>query len=410
MAWSVPDISIITQTLYDLLTTALNNSVGPPLNIPHFNVNINCASPETARTGADCQLSLYLLHVGRDPTWRNTPRDTARPQLNNAQPLSLNLYYLLTAWADKDFVHEQQAMSIALQCFHSQPIFRPGGTNDEFTISIEADTIEEMSRLWQAFVTPIRLSCMVKVGVVFITPAAVPPPPAPPPAVVNLAAAPEIGGGPLLFAPGGLAVDPTKPLDPVTTTLRAGAPVAVGGSTLSLLGAGLDLPTASQVFLTAADGLTEWRVTPAWRQSPVTAGQLDLTLPASYADPATGAPPPPARTPAPGTYLISVGRNTPLPKVRSNAVPVTVAARIDSLTRPAVPTGVYTLTGDGFAPGATTLSVAGVFLSPGASPPAGGDFFVDASGKTITFALATPGTFPIAVTVNGVPSLAGWTT
>jgi hypothetical protein len=180
---------------------------------------------------------------------------------------------------------------------------------------------------------------------------------------------------------------------------------------LSILGAGLDLPTAAQLFLSTADGLTEWRVTPSWRQTPVTAGELDLILPAGYADPLTGTPAPPARTPAPGAYLISVGRNTPAPAVRSNTVPITIAARIDSLTKPAIPTGVYTLAGAGFAPGVTTLSVGGVALTAvGASPPGAGDFFVDPSGSTISFALATPGAFALAVTVNGVPSAAGWTT
>jgi hypothetical protein len=410
MAWSVPDISLITQTLYDLLTTALNNSVGPPLNIPHFNVNINCASPETARTGTDCQLSLYLLHVGRDPYWRNAPRVDPRPQLNEAQPLSLNLYYLLTAWADKDFVHEQQAMSIALQCFHSQPIIRPGGTDEEFTITIEADTVEEMSRLWQAFVTPIRLSCMIKVGVVFITPAKVPAALSLPPKAVNLAAAPIAGGGPLLFAADGITVDPSTPIDPATSVLHTGTPVAVGGTTLSLRGAGLDLPTATRLFLSTADGATEWLLTSAWRPGAVTADELDLLLPTNYVDPVSGTPAPPARTPSPGSYLVAVGRNTPAPPVRSNTVPITIAARIDSLTKPGVPTGVYTLAGDGFVPGATAVSVGGTALTAGANPPTAGHFFVDPGGKSIAFALATPGCFPLAVTVNGVPCLAGWTT
>ena len=227
MAWSTPDLSTITQALYDLLTNAINTSP-----IPQFNVNINCGSPETARTGTDCQLTLYLLHVGRDPTWRNTPVSGPRPQLNAAQPLSLNLYYLLTAWADKNFTSEQQAMSIALQCFHSQPIYRPPATDDEFTISIEADTIEEMSRLWQAFVTPIRLSCLVKVGVVFISPLKTPDSVAKPPVAANLGVGPIVGGGPVLFAGDSLtdAVFPPAAADN-TNVPAAGALVAVGGST-----------------------------------------------------------------------------------------------------------------------------------------------------------------------------------
>ena len=411
MAWTTPDISAVTQSLYDLLTTALNNSVNPPLSIPAFNYNINCASPETARTGTDCQLTLYLLHVGRDPFWRNTAMDGGRPRPNSEQPLSLNLYYLLTAWADKDFVREQQAMSIALQCFHSQPIYRPAGTSDEFTISIEADTIEEMSRLWQAFNTSIRLSCMVKVGVVFVTPAALPAPPSSPPVVVNLAAAPLVGGGPLLFAPDGLVVDPSQPIDPISSILKAGAAVAVGGSSLSILGAGLDQPTAAQVFLSTPDGAAEWRVTPSWRQTPAAAGQLDLVLPTNYADPSTGTPTPPTRTPAPGAYLVTVGRNTPAPPVRSNAVPIVIAARIDSLTKPPTPTGVYTLKGAGFAAGSTSVTVDDVALTAvGASPPGAGQFFVDPAGGSISFALTTPGSFALAVTVNDVPCAAGWLT
>ena len=103
-----------------------------------------------------------------------------RPQLNNAQPLSLNLSYLLTAWCDKDFTSEQRAMSIALQAIHSQPIVTQNIIaadlltrwlpNGEFVISIEADTIEEMSRLWQAFTVPMRLSALIRVGVVFVAP------------------------------------------------------------------------------------------------------------------------------------------------------------------------------------------------------------------------------------------------
>ena len=402
MPWTTPDISSITQSLYDLLTKALNDSVNPPLSIPQFNCSINCASPETARSGQDCQLTLYLLHVSRDPYWRNAPPDGGRPQPNTAQPLSLNLHYVLTAWADTNFTHEQQAMTIALQCFHSNPIYRPTGTDEEFTISIEADTIEEMSQLWQAFHTPIRLSCKVKVGVVFVKPAATPDKLFPPPSVVNLAAAPEVGAGPLLFAGNGLVVDPDQPVNPATTTLSPSAPVAVGGSSLSILGAGLDLPTGAEVYL--SNGSSEWKVTSPWRQTPVAAGELDLALPAAYAAA-------PAGTPPPGAYRISVGRDTPAPAVRSNAVPIVIAARIDSLTRPASPTGVYTLKGAGFVPGSTNVSVgAAALTATAASPPGAGEFFVDPGGGAIAFALATPGSFPLGVAVNGVPNAAGWLT
>ena len=168
MAWSTPDLSDITHVLRGLIESAVNASA-----LQHAqNIKVLCDSPDTARaTDGHCHLNIYLLHVGRDPFWRNTPVQGPRPQLNSSQPLSLNLSYLLTAWCDKDFALEQRAMSIALQTIHANPIVNqtliiaesltqwlPKG---EFVISIEADTIEEMSRLWQAITVPIRLSALI---------------------------------------------------------------------------------------------------------------------------------------------------------------------------------------------------------------------------------------------------------
>ena len=178
--WSTPDLSSITAELVATLQTAINNSVIPP-----FNVQVSGSSPETVRDQGQCQLSLYLIHVGRDAFWRNTPRQGPRGLTNPAQALSLNLSYLLTAFAGPDFVSEQQAMSIALHAFHERPLFHT--PTEEFTISIEADTIDEMSRLWQAIAVPIRLSSVIKVGVVFISPSQPPATVAPPPRHANIA-------------------------------------------------------------------------------------------------------------------------------------------------------------------------------------------------------------------------------
>ena len=407
MAWSTPDISTITDALHDLLTTALSNAMSAvPPQIPTFNVSVNLGSPETARV-TPCQLSLYLLHVARDPYWRNTPLDGPRPQLNAAQPLSLNLYYLLTAWADTFYDQEQQAMTVALQTFHSVPIYRPPLTNDEFTISVEADTIEEMSRLWQAFTVPMRLSCVVKVGVVFVAPSALPPPVAKPPVTANVAVGPIPASSdpPVLYAAMNLAFAPyPPPTDATLGVVTSGELVAVGGSSVLVRGAGLDRADAAQVFLSTPDGLTEWQVTaaPSWRRpqtdpaDPTGAATLELVLPAAYSDPVTGAPAPPNRTPTPGVYRLAVGRN---PGVRSNRVPLTVAARIDSLTGPSG--GLYTLTGAGFAPAATSVSVAGIDVTASAT----------VTTSSITFAPPAvpppPGTYAVAVMVNGVPCLPG---
>ena len=52
-----------------------------------------------------------------------TARLSATALSNTQQPLSLDLAYLLTAYASDNASREQQAMSIALRYFHEQPIY-----------------------------------------------------------------------------------------------------------------------------------------------------------------------------------------------------------------------------------------------------------------------------------------------
>ena len=59
-------------------------------------------------------------------------------------------------------------MSVALAYFHANPVYI--SSTAEFTVTVEADSIEEMSRLWQAITVPIRLSTMFRVAVVVLTP------------------------------------------------------------------------------------------------------------------------------------------------------------------------------------------------------------------------------------------------
>jgi hypothetical protein len=400
LPWSVPDLSDITSELVAMLQTAVNTSPIPP-----FNVTVSGSMPETVRKNGDCQLSLYLLHVGRDPYWRNTPRQGPRALLNTQQALSLNLTYLLTAYADADFVAEQQAMSIALHCFHEQPLFH--GANQEFTISIEADTIEEMSRLWQAIAVPIRLSSVIRVGVVFITPTAQPPTVAPPPARAGLVVGQESPGAlPQLF---GSATRVDFAVTPTGVTATPEPTPLVGGQKVLLGGLGLDQPDAAELYLTLP-GATPWQVTP-WRQVavPMSPDAIVLVLPSGYVVPGAAAPLPPAVMPAPGIYQMMLGNAAGANA--ATAIPVAIAARIDggAVPQALLPdgTGLYTITGEGFTPGATAvvLDTVGLALAATANPAAGA-FFVDAAGKTITFrAPSVPANrYAVRVRAGGVES------
>jgi hypothetical protein len=424
MAWSTPDLSDITQVLKGLLQTAINNST-----LQASSIQISCNSPDTARSiDGYCHLTLYLLHVGRDPFWRNSPVNGPRPQLNSAQPLSLNLSYLLTAWCDTDFTSEQRAMSIALQAIHSQPIvtqaviqqdtlsqWLPDG---EFTISIEADTIDEMSRLWQAFTVPIRLSALIRVGVVFIAPIVPTPIPVLPPTTANLSLSPVPTATtmPLLFAGHGQSFQPVlASADPAQVVGTSGPLIAVGGSTLVVAGNGLDLPSATDVFLSVPGTATEWLVT-TWRQGAIQPGRLGLIFPAAYADPTTYLPAPPAATPLPGLYNLTVGSNVPAVS-RSNAIPLTIAPRVDFVANPPQlspdNTGLYSIAGAGFVSTATIVALGTLPLNKSAAlVPVAGEFTVDATGTSITFKLPNPqpppGDYPVLIQVNGIAAAPGW--
>jgi hypothetical protein len=428
MAWSTPDLSDITQVLKGLVETAVNNST-----LPAANIKVLCDSPDTARqTDGNCHLNLYLLHVGRDPFWRNAPVAGPRPQLNNAQPLSLSLSYLLTAWCDKDFTSEQRAMTIALQAIHSQPIvtqnliasdlltaWLPEG---EFVMNIEADTLDEMSRIWQAFTVPMRLSALIKVGVVFIAPTVPTPPPAIPPSTANLTVSPEPMSvtAPLLIGGFGEQSPPIPPdADPDQVTATIGPLVAVGGvpalggGTLTIAGNGLDLPAAADVFLSVPGTATEWKVTSPWRQN-VAPGELDLLFPTAYADPATSLPAPPTAMPPPGLYNLAVGAGT----TRSNTIPLAIAPRVDNVVNPPVLAagggGLYAITGAGFVPKATatTLGFGPTALTYStAATPSAGEFTVSAAGEAIAFlppSASPPGSYPIQLVVNGIAASTGW--
>jgi hypothetical protein len=401
MAWSTPDITLITDAIHDGLDSAIQAEIGGA-----FTVTVNRASPEVSRKLTPCQLSFYLLHIGRDAYWRNAPVAGPRPQLNVSQPLSLNLYYLLTAWADARYDHEQRVMTVALQYFHANPVYRHltgGVVDEEFTISVEADTIEEMSRLWQAFAVPMRLSCVIRVGIVFVAPQAPPATFSKPPVTANVAVGPTAApGDPIaLYGAMNIAFAPF-PTDPLTETASGGELVGLASrasndSNVLLRGANLDQPAAGKVYLSNPAGTGEWPLDAGWRQATGDSGLLELFLPDVYlsALPASGSTL--SSTPPAGIYRIAVGEDVPA-RVRSNRVPLVIAARVDGVTGPTA--GLFTVSGDGFVPGATRVSIDGVDITGSATVTATSIDFPAPVGPP-------PGTYAVEIVVNGVPCLPG---
>jgi hypothetical protein len=425
MAWNVQDLAQVTHLLISQLSAAIKAS--PRYVQNHFPFEVSGLMPAVSRTDGTNVLSLYLLHVSRDPYWRNTPVQGQRAQLNTAQPLSLNLSYLLTSYSEKNWHMEQYLMSVALAYFHANPIYK--SATAEFTVTVEADSIEEMSRLWQAITVPIRLSSMFRVAIVFLTPEGPPEADKRTPVEVSLSvsadlnlASPTPEPAPQLFevAPQiAYRVDP-DPLNPSATAL-IGQAAAAAGESVRLLGSGLDQADAAVVYLSPKGGGPEWPIPAAWRafgtSASGTAGDADevvVHLAATYgAVPASGTAL--AHTPPPGAYQIAVGQ--PGVGFRSNALLLSIAPQVlgigpDDTVLPPNASHVYSFTAAGLIAGQTSVLIDQIALTIGGAV-APGVATVNVGTGAIAFELPTTGLtsgtyLPVRLIVNSVEAPPGW--
>ena len=424
MAWSVQDLAQVTDVLISNLTDEIKNS--PRYLQQHFQFDVTGLMPAAARAEGGNTLSLYLLHVGRDPNWRNTPVQGKGGQVNTSQPLSLNLSYLLTAYSEKNWQMEQYLMSVALAYFHAHPLYI--SSSAEFTITVEADSIEEMSRLWQAITVPIRLSAMFRVAVIFLTPENPPSEEMRPPVEVSLSVGADLNAPisvpePHLFEVAmqvAYRVSP-DPNDPRITPLPK-KPTGIAGETIRVRGSGLDGSDGVAVYLSPLGGGAEWPIT-GWRimgtSASGTAGdgdELVLALPTIYGPlPAPGTAP--LVTPPPGAYQITVGNTSTVTPFRSNALELLIAPEVNGIG-PGAPlltadgSKVYSFTAGGLIDMETSVFIDQTALAMGAVV-APGTATVDAVTGKVSLMLPTTGFasgsyVPVRVVVNAIEALPGW--
>jgi hypothetical protein len=193
-------IAGVSAVLTDLLHNGLVDNDITPLTGP---VNVSAKPPDRVAPagGTDLnQLNLFLYHVAPNPGWRNTAlpsRDGEGARLTNP-PLALDLFYLLTAYGEKDFQAEI-LLGYAMQLFHETPVLTRdairtalGGSSkpvvgtvlpqtfqtlvaadlaeqvEQIKIIPQAMSTEEMSKLWTALQTSYRPTAAYQVSVVLI--------------------------------------------------------------------------------------------------------------------------------------------------------------------------------------------------------------------------------------------------
>ena len=405
------DLSVVTDTLTKLVTTAWPNVPLWTPATPQFGVNVTGLSPEAVRQGQGAQLCMYLYHIDEDNAreglfWSAQSQTAGGPPMRY-QPLALDLYYLLAAFAEGNYVQEQQAMSIAMRVFHENPIVRgvdPGGQPWEVTLTLERRSYDELSRLWQATTSALRVSAVYRAAVVLIEPEPASPP-GPPVSSVDLAVEPGPGQRTPALLSTQREVRYVIPSGDVVTFAQDPA-TAAAGQDVWLTGTGLDTITETRLILAGPSpgngesDVTAWLLPPT---QPPSAIRRTVRLPS-----VTGAPP--ADAPAPGRYLMRIEVTTAggAGTFSTAGVPLSVAAAVDAAGGAVLAAAAqYVIAGSGFTANATQVLLGTVPLQPAGGGPGPGEFSVNPAGTAITLippAALPSGTYQIRVRVAGIES------
>jgi hypothetical protein len=176
------DLSAITDSLIHLVESQWPSAPiwseiggkGPPN--ASFTPSVTGLAPDAAYKQSGPQLGLYLYHVESNNAveatfWEPQMLNDSPGQPVRFLPFALDVFYLLYAYSEFNFIEEQQAMSVAMRTFHDQPIVRSesgAATPWELTLTLEHRSYDELSRLWQATTSPLRMSLVYRASVIFL--------------------------------------------------------------------------------------------------------------------------------------------------------------------------------------------------------------------------------------------------
>lgn len=152
-------VADVTRTLVELLRSRIADR-GDVLNVDPDQVV--AATPDDAATDADVRLSLYLYRVGENPAMNN-PVKRVDDDRRSDPPLSLDCYYLLTAYpgaGDDDpttgTIQQQRVLGLATQVLYDEAVLEGEqlrgsfGEDERLTVSLESTSVDELTTLWSS--------------------------------------------------------------------------------------------------------------------------------------------------------------------------------------------------------------------------------------------------------------------
>jgi hypothetical protein len=165
----------VSSSLKNLLDTFMFLN-GPDV-IPGDRVPITLGLPDQKDDGK--RLNIFLYHVQECPHLKNQDLPgAAHPGEYGRPPLTLDLHYLLTAYADADEgdqIEAHQILGDAMRALHDHSyllgdILDPSldGAVERAKVTLEPLTVDDVTKIYVALSTPYRLSVGYKVTVVQI--------------------------------------------------------------------------------------------------------------------------------------------------------------------------------------------------------------------------------------------------
>jgi hypothetical protein len=165
-----------TSTAIGMVSESLRNLLlGEMRLIPAVNVTI--LAPD--EPGGDRRINLFLYKVQENPTLKNMDWQV-KPEAPNQlvpPPLSLNLFYLMTAYAQNDAqtgnATAHEILGEAMRVLYEHPImpldYLAGeliDAREQIKVIQNTLDLEELSQIWSTFSQPFRLSVLYEVSVV----------------------------------------------------------------------------------------------------------------------------------------------------------------------------------------------------------------------------------------------------
>jgi hypothetical protein len=157
---SVSAIHAITSGLAQLLSRSYQLRPVPGVTCKFEPLGI---SDLKKLTGQDTKVTLLLYRITHNEHQRNRPPATL--PAGKPVPLTVNVHLLITVWADSA-LREQSLLAWTMRELHQRPVLDRSvladiggfGAGDLVSLVPEDLTLDDLSKLWQVLVPPLRPS------------------------------------------------------------------------------------------------------------------------------------------------------------------------------------------------------------------------------------------------------------